>query len=56
MENYKFQDVERLSGELPNVTIRRVNYTDFTHLDFVYAKDVVPLLYKNVIETMESYR
>lgn len=53
----RFQDVHRLIGELPNVVrVRRVNYTQFTHVDFIYAKDIVPLLYKDVLETMERYR
>lgn len=49
------KDVERLVQALPNiVTIYKVPYSKFNHLDFVWAVDVKPLLYDNIIKTLNN--
>lgn len=50
-----FQDVDRLIHTLPNVVnVYKVPYTDFNHLDFVWAVDMKPLLYDNIIKTLNT--
>ncbi|KAI4469876.1 lysosomal acid lipase-related [Holotrichia oblita] len=50
------QDVRRLRDELPNVVVDHlVIYEGFNHWDFLFAKDVVELLYNNVIEALSKY-
>ncbi|XP_044739786.1 lipase 3-like [Chrysoperla carnea] len=39
------EDVKILHNLLPNSTLFRVNYPKFKHTDFLYAKDVISLLY-----------
>lgn len=54
---FYLQDVERLCGELPNLATRYlVPFEQFNHLDFVYATDVVPLVYSEVMALMTKYR
>lgn len=49
------KDVMRLEAELPNrVTLFKVPMEKFNHLDFLFARDVVELLYKDVIAEMNS--
>ncbi|CAL8088834.1 unnamed protein product [Orchesella dallaii] len=50
------EDVERLKGQLPNVNdYFRVNYTKFTHLDFLFAIDAHTMVYDRIFETLKKY-
>lgn len=49
------EDVMRLKNELPNlVDAKLVSLQRFNHLDFIWARDVVELLYNDVIEEINS--
>lgn len=49
------KDVERLLRVLPNVvSVYKVPYENFNHLDFVWAVDVKHLLYDNIIRTLNT--
>ncbi|KAJ3658402.1 hypothetical protein Zmor_010141 [Zophobas morio] len=44
------EDVLRLAEELPNLaSAKQVRYSQFNHLDFLWARNVVDLLYNDVI-------
>ncbi|XP_017770538.1 PREDICTED: uncharacterized protein LOC108558213, partial [Nicrophorus vespilloides] len=46
-------DVERLKDELPNVvTVNKIAYEKFNHLDFLWANDVNELLYNDLLADM----
>lgn len=48
-------DVQKLDSELPNrITLNKVSMEKFNHLDFLFARDAVELLYKFVIAEMNS--
>lgn len=50
-----FQDVERLLRDLPKViSVYKVPHNKFNHLDFVWATDIKPLLYDNIITTLND--
>ncbi|XP_033337986.2 lipase 3 [Megalopta genalis] len=49
-------DVRRLSKELPNAQRYLVPYQHFSHIDFVWGKDVDTLLYNRVLNRMEVHR
>ncbi|XP_044739785.1 lipase 3-like [Chrysoperla carnea] len=46
------QDVLNLYKHLPNAQLWRVNYTLWSHLDFLYAKNVYNILYKDILEIL----
>lgn len=49
------KDVEILAPKLGNLTeVRLVNYTDFNHLDFIFAKDADKLLYNYIIQKIRE--
>lgn len=49
------KDVHQLSGLLPNRVVEHlVDWRGFNHLDFLWAIDVVPLLYDHVIDLMST--
>ncbi|XP_044254321.1 lipase 3-like [Tribolium madens] len=49
------EDVERLKNELPNlVNAKLVPFDHFNHLDFLWARHVVPYLNNDVIEEIKS--
>uniref|UniRef100_A0A1B0DJ51 Lipase n=1 Tax=Phlebotomus papatasi TaxID=29031 RepID=A0A1B0DJ51_PHLPP len=49
-------DVEHLYSKLPNVVkYHEVPYDKFTHLDFLYAIDVKPLFYDDLIAFIDKY-
>lgn len=48
--------MEHLKGLLPNVNdYFRVNYTQFTHLDFLFAIDAHKLVYDRIFETLKKF-
>jgi len=50
-------DVMRTTSQLPNlVKSYRVPFSGWNHLDFMYAIDVVPLVYTPMIQEMENKR
>ncbi|ODM95481.1 Lipase 3 [Orchesella cincta] len=50
------EDVDRLKSQLPNVNdYFRVNYTQFTHLDFLFAIDAHKMVYERILESMKKY-
>ncbi|CAH1139396.1 unnamed protein product [Phyllotreta striolata] len=50
------QDVERFSDELPNLVKKRlIENKKFTHLDFLWAKDVNKIVNADVLEHMKQY-
>ncbi|GJQ77030.1 hypothetical protein Trydic_g15224 [Trypoxylus dichotomus] len=50
------EDVRRLRDELPNVVVDHVIiYEGFNHWDFLFAKDIVPLLYSHLADTLRKY-
>ncbi|CAH1402323.1 unnamed protein product [Nezara viridula] len=51
----RVQDVMKLQSKLPNSIAKLVPYPAFNHLDFLWANDVVPLLYEDLVENMEKY-
>lgn len=55
--NFVIQDVSRLSKALGNQTniVKIVPHNSWNHFDFLYAKDVVELLYNDMIKTMSMY-
>ncbi|OXA52641.1 Lipase 3 [Folsomia candida] len=47
--------VKRLKNELPNCeTSIKINDTQFTHIDYLYAKDADKLVYKKVMDLLEQ--
>ena len=45
------------ASRLPNVVANVIpDYKQFNHLDFLWAKDVDTLLYKDVVDLMNKYR
>lgn len=49
------QDVEKLHSRLPNVVkYYNVPFSKFNHIDFTYAIDVIPLLYDELINFLDS--
>ncbi|KAJ1526275.1 hypothetical protein ONE63_009429 [Megalurothrips usitatus] len=47
------KDVERTRDALPNVvSFTRVRHDSFNHLDFMFAKDVVDLLYAELVDSI----
>lgn len=51
-----FQDVNKLSHELPNMIFKYLIKDDeFNHLDFLWANEVVPLVYERVISVLSHY-
>nr|XP_022912354.1 lipase 3-like [Onthophagus taurus] len=49
-------DVEKLAKKLPNVVKQYlVPFDKFNHLDFLWAIDVVPLLYESVFDLLAQY-
>ncbi|XP_031830114.1 lipase 3 [Nomia melanderi] len=50
------QDIRKLYMELPNAQKFMVPLKDFSHLDFVWGKDVDTLLYNRVLSRMEVHR
>ncbi|CAH0560471.1 unnamed protein product [Brassicogethes aeneus] len=49
-----YKDVERLAKELPNLVRKTLLPNNFTHLDFLWAKDVTTLLNNDLIELINS--
>ncbi|XP_014291786.1 lipase 3 [Halyomorpha halys] len=49
------QDVMKLHSSLPNSVAKLVPYPAFHHLDFLWAKDVVTLLYDDLLKTMSEH-
>jgi lysosomal acid lipase/cholesteryl ester hydrolase len=50
------EDAFRLRDELPNLAAdNMIAYEKFNHLDFLWATDVIELLYNDVIAVMENY-
>ncbi|XP_057334562.1 lipase 1-like [Microplitis mediator] len=50
------KDVEALSKLLPNIADKyKVKYPDFTHMDFIWAKDAKKLVYDHVIELVKKF-
>ncbi|XP_078042083.1 lipase 3 [Augochlora pura] len=50
------KDVRRLYKELPNAQQYLVPHKQFSHLDFVWGKDVDTLVYNRVLSRMEVHR
>lgn len=49
-------NVEKITSNLPNVVLSSANRDEnFTHLDFMIAKDATELLYNDVISIMDEY-
>lgn len=49
-------DVRRLSEEIPNVVeMYMVPFDKFNHVDYLWAKDVIPLLYNRVFKLLKEY-
>ncbi|XP_059047195.1 lipase 3-like [Achroia grisella] len=49
-------DLEILVSKLPNVVeLYRVPFTKFSHMDFIYARDVRKLLYYRVLDLLREY-
>ncbi|CAH0547946.1 unnamed protein product [Brassicogethes aeneus] len=49
------KDVEYLATKLPNLVLKYlIPYESFNHLDFIVAKDVIPLLYGRVMDLMNA--
>ncbi|XP_019872675.1 lipase 3 isoform X2 [Aethina tumida] len=49
------KDVEHLAALLPNVVLKYlVPLQSFNHLDFILAKDIVPLVYSKMFELMKK--
>lgn len=47
--------MKRLKNELPNCeTSIKINDTQFTHIDYLYAKDADKLVYKKVMDLLEQ--
>ena len=55
INEFIFQDVERLNATLPHSSTRLVPFYYFNHLDFMWAIDAVPLLYNDMINIMKKY-
>lgn len=55
MMMYLFQDVKILHNLLPSSTLFRVNYDKFRHSDFLYAKDVISLLYNHIFDILYDF-
>jgi len=50
------QDVKELSSKLKcEVQLVRVPFPKFNHVDFLWARDVYHLVYKNVITSLEKH-
>lgn len=50
------EDVKYWTDQLPNVVLlHKVPYKKFNHIDFLIAKDIVPLLHNTVADTIEKY-
>jgi len=50
------EDVQRIIVQVPNLVYEELNsYEKFNHLDFMWANDVVELLYNNVIDLMAQH-
>ncbi|KAL3288935.1 hypothetical protein HHI36_003379 [Cryptolaemus montrouzieri] len=55
--NYHEDDVNTLAGKLGNVVLKHAVDLDlFNHLDFLYAKDSIPLLYNHITNIMKKYK
>ncbi|XP_019876909.2 lipase 3-like [Aethina tumida] len=48
-------NVEQLADIFPSAELKFINSTNFTHLDFLWSKDIVELLNNDVIELMNKY-
>ena len=56
MDVFCSQDVMELSSKLKGkVQLVRVPFPKFNHIDFLWAKDVYHLVYKNVITSLEKH-
>ena len=54
--NVSFQDAKTVVKSVSNVVNDyEIPYELFDHLDFIFAKDVVDLLYVELIKTMQAY-
>lgn len=49
------EDVKNLHRQLNNSKLFRINYPPFSHLDFIYARDVKELVYDHIIEILNKY-
>nr|AIY34738.1 lipase 9 [Lygus lineolaris] len=49
------EDVQRFHDHLPHSTMVEVPLPSFNHLDFMWAKDVRPLLYDNMIAMLKMH-
>lgn len=48
------QGVKRLEKELPNLEgSYRINDTQFTHIDYLFAKDADKLVYKTILDILQ---
>ena len=55
--NFQFQDVVRLTSQLPNlVASYEVPFPQWSHLDFCWAIDADTLLYSEILKNMEEIR
>lgn len=49
-------DVQRTLSEIPNVILKfRVDNKNFSHLDFVWARDAVSLVYQPLLKVLERF-
>lgn len=52
----KFQDVQQLASELPNLAKLYLVPNDyFNHVDFLFAKDLDELVYNDVVKLLTEY-
>ncbi|XP_076303832.1 lipase 3 [Lasioglossum baleicum] len=51
-----YKDVRKLYEQLPNAQSFLVPHKEFSHLDFVWGKDVDTLLYNRILSRMEVHR
>ena len=50
------QDAEELSKHLPNVvTFEKVPHSNFSHLDFLWAKSIRPLLNERILQLVSKF-
>jgi len=49
-------DVAQLAATLPNLALNfRVNFSEFNHIDFIFAKDVDTLVNKPLMDILSKY-